>query len=687
MGLTQHIRELLGRQLAVVQHRVLQIGQVGNQREQLLGISLAELRLAHHVALRVVLTESGIGNQTCEVRTLIGLGILAGFQDQAYILVVGLLVGLGVSHHAFEQCQRLRHLRLQTAERDVQVVGMHVDRIVAGQVVELLLHLGSRELVGSHIVEIAGSDVVTVVVLLAELIAEHDGEEVVLCVLLIVKRQFVLGLSDDEILLEIHELRMDGLHLRLLDLLHEGAHLVTICLNRGDGRLVDLLLGRVHARLLIDGGIACGEETVGEGHDLLLGHLRHTVQLAYLLLPGDAVDKGIHKLTGAPLVALEGSLVVELHIVDHTRQEIVGEVTLLQVLDLGQHQVSHLLERLLGLGHTYQDERGIVLFVLEHGASTQHLHLLVQVDVEDTRLAIVQHIADHVEGITLQVGGFLGEPAHPHVLCLLTYDGSIHGGSQRLLDGEHRLRNVGPWLPTAEILVDDGDGLVHIEVARHTDGHIVGHIPLLEVVLDIGDRGILQVLLRTDGGLCAIRMGRRELLAQSLPQLVAVIRQIDIILLIHRLELGMEAANHHILETVALDLSPVLNLVAGDILRIAGHIVRGEGVGSFSTDSGHQLVVLVGDEVLGCHLRDAVDLMVFLLAGLGIRQSAVFLVALFDLVEQGCFGSHVVRAEMGSALKHQVLQIVRQTGGLCRIVLRTCTHGDIGLNARTLRVH
>ena len=149
----------------------------------------------------------------------------------------------------------------------------------------------------------------------------------------------------------------------------------------------------------------------------------------------------------------------------------------------------------------------------------------------------------------------------------------------------------------------------------------------------------------------------------------------------------MEAANHHILETVALDLSPVLNLVAGDILRIAGHIVRGEGVGSFSTDSGHQLVVLVGDEVLGCHLRDAVDLMVLLLAGLGIRQSAVFLVALFDLVEQRCFGSHVVRAEMGGALKHQVLQIVRQTGGLCRIVLRTCTHGDIGLNTRTLRVH
>ena len=64
----------------------------------------------------------------------------------------------------------------------------------------------------------------------------------------------------------------------------------------------------------------------------------------------------------------------------------------------------------------------------------------------------------------------------------------------------------------------------------------------------------------------------------------------------------METTDDHILETVALDLCPILNLVRRDVLRITGDIVRGKSVSTLGTDGCHQFVVLVGDEVLGCEL-------------------------------------------------------------------------------------
>ena len=135
------------------------------------------------------------------------------------------------------------------------------------------------------------------------------------------------------------------------------------------------------------------------------------------------------------------------------------------------------------------------------------------------------------------------------------------------------MADIGSGFPTREILVYDGNGLVHIHVTRHTDSHIVRYIPLVEVVLDIHNRGILQVFLRTDGGLCAIGMVGPEHLADGVEEFALVARQSDVILFVDSLQLGMEATDHHILETICLDLRPVLDLVRWDILRIAGHII------------------------------------------------------------------------------------------------------------------
>ena len=182
-------------------------------------------------------------------------------------------------------------------------------------------------------------------------------------------------------------------------------------------------------------------------------------------------------------------------------------------------------------------------------------------------------------------------------------------------------------------------------------------------------------------------MSRPEHLADGGKELALVAAQSDIILLIDSLQLGVETTYHHVLESVGLDLCPVLNLVRRDILRIAGHVVRRVGVRPFCTDGCHQLVVLIGNEILGCHLRHRVDLMVCLLTGCRIRQLAISLIALFNLCQQRSLCLRVVRAELLRTLEHQVFQVVGQSCRFSRVILRTCTYSDERLDTRFLRVY
>ena len=176
------------------------------------------------------------------------------------------------------------------------------------------------------------------------------------------------------------------------------------------------------------------------------------------------------------------------------------------------------------------------------------------------------------------------------------------------------------------------------------------------------------MLLGTDGCLGTIGVGGEHLGAQGLEDLSLVLCDTDVVLLIHSLELGVETADDHVLEAVGLDAGPAVHLVGGDVLGIAGDVGAGVGVGALATDAGHQLVILVGDVVLGGQLRDAVDLVVELTATLGILHEAVLLVAGLDGVEQRLLGLVVARAITLCALEHQVLQIVGQTSGLGGVI-------------------
>ena len=209
----------------------------------------------------------------------------------------------------------------------------------------------------------------------------------------------------------------------------------------------------------------------------------------------------------------------------------------------------------------------------------------------------------------------------------------------------------------------------------------------MEVVLDVDDARVLEMFLLTDGGLGTVRMGRGEKLPEGSKLLVVVASHRDVLLLVYSLQLGMETADHHVLESVALYLCPVLNLVVRDVLHIAGHVVGSIGVGALASDARHQLVVLVRDVVLGCQLRNRVDFVISLLALCRVGQLAVALISACDFVEIRLLLGVVDGAELLGSLEHQVLQIVGKTGCLGRVVSGTCLDGDISLQTRLFLVN
>ena len=400
------------------------------------------------------------------------------------------------------------------------------------------------------------------------------------------------------------------------------------------------------------------------------------------MIPRHLINIGVDKHVGASHIALHRVVITELGVVDHGRQQVVGEVAALQFADFGKQQVFRLFEALAGTWRAAHDEAGVVAQGLAARPCIQHLHLLVDVQVDEAGGAVAQHLTDDIQSVHLQRVATVEAPAKHQVFGFEAVDGGVLGCGDGSQSGEFRLLHVSARLPAAKILVDDGDDLVGVEVAGHADGHVVRTIPLVEVVLDVNDRRVLQVLLRADGGLRAVGVRREEHGAQGFPNLAAVLGDADVVFFIHGFQFGVEPTDDHVLETVGLDLGPVLDFIRRDVLSVAGHVVGGVGVGAFSADGRHELVVLVGDEILGGQLAHRVDFVIGHAAFLGVGEGAVFLITRLDVVQERLLGGRVGGAELVGALKHQVLKVVSQASGLGGVVLRAGAHGDVGLDAR-----
>ena len=195
------------------------------------------------------------------------------------------------------------------------------------------------------------------------------------------------------------------------------------------------------------------------------------------------------------------------------------------------------------------------------------------------------------------------------------------------------------------------------------------------------------MFLRTDGGLRTIRMSRTEFASHGLIELSHILRQSDVILLVDGLQLSMETTDDHILETVGLNLGPVLHLIRGNVFCIARHVIRRIGIGAFRTNGCHQFVVLIRDEILSSHLTDAVNTPIGDTTFLRVGQFTVLLVALFNVSQQWSLLRRVSHTELARPLEHDMLQVMGQARGLCRVVLRTRSYSDKRLYTRLFLVY
>ena len=99
------------------------------------------------------------------------------------------------------------------------------------------------------------------------------------------------------------------------------------------------------------------------------------------------------------------------------------------------------------------------------------------------------------------------------MVSLLSDNSGVRWSREFVLGWEDGLRDVSSRLPLSEIAVNDGYHLVRIKITSHADGHVVGYIPLLKVVLNIRNRWVLQVGLSTNRGLRAIGVCRGKFFA------------------------------------------------------------------------------------------------------------------------------------------------------------------------------
>ncbi len=452
--------------------------------------------------------------------------------------------------------------------------------------------------------------------------------------------------------------------------------------------LLDLLLILVLALALVDGHVVLGTQIfLCPGHYLLFGDLLQPVESRHLVGPVGAVGEGVHEGHRTALVGVHDLHLATLVVGDGRLQQFFVELAVAQLLHLCQQQVAHLLERLSLFRSAEQEDGAAVGHHLVESTRVEHFLLLGQIHVQQTALVVAQDRADQLGDLGIFAARAAGGgPCHPYHSGLQTVNLRRLGGGDGFLGRCGELRQFGIGLQRAEILVDQGDHLVGIEVAREADGHVIGHVVGLVVVLDVGDRGVFQVFLKTQDAVLPVGVVRVEQSGDRVENLLVVARERHVVLLVDGLQLGVETADHVVGEAVGLDLGPILHLIRGDVLRVDRLVVGGPGVAAVRTDGGHQLVVFVGDRQLRRLLRYGIDPGVDRLALLRVGRAAVDLEELFDLVEQRLLGGVVLRAEPLGALEHQMLEVVGQTGRLDRVILRAHPHGDIGLDARLLAV-
>ncbi len=280
------------------------------------------------------------------------------------------------------------------------------------------------------------------------------------------------------------------------------------------------------------------------------------------IFPLNAVDESIDIPLCTCSVVLKLLLERKLGIVDGSLNQPFVKITVAELRNLFQSDVSHLIQSLALFRTSHSDKLSVIGHTGITCREAEHLLLLHDVKVNQTGRTIVEDSSGNLGNSRgLQVGSTRQTPCHSHIFSLQ----SINFLDNRLSNGGFslilQLRNGRIGLPVSEILLNGGHHLIGVEITRQTDADIVGHIISGIVILHIGDGRILQMLLGAQRGLLTVGMIGEKCLVERFPHLAAVLGKAHVLLLINRLQLGVETADDIVTETVGLNAGPVVNLV------------------------------------------------------------------------------------------------------------------------------
>ena len=353
-----------------------------------------------------------------------------------------------------------------------------------------------------------------------------------------------------------------------------------------------------------------------------------------------------------------------------------------------QGQVAYLLKGLALFGKAEGDEHAVVGLGFIEGIHLHSLLLHVDIQVDKTGAAVAEHAAcNFTHGGGGEVAGTGKPPAQGHHFGLEAVNFLLYRSGDGIFGLILQGGDVRIGLPVAEVLLYKRQGFPGIEITRHADCYVVGNIVGVVVVLDVGDRRILELLLGAQNGLGAVGVVLEKTCLKGLEQLFGVGGERHVLLFVHRFKFGMEAANHVVAEAVGLHYRPVLQLVGGDVFGVNRFVLAGPGIGTAGAYHAHELVVFVGYGKLGRLIAHGVDAAVHLQPLGRVGDGAVLLEEVLDLVQHRLFGRIVAGAELLAALEHQVLEVVGETSGFVRIVLAAGAHRDESLDAGLFLVH
>ena len=186
--------------------------------------------------------------------------------------------------------------------------------------------------------------------------------------------------------------------------------------------------------------------------------------------------------------------------------------------------------------------------------------MLVQVEVYESRRGVVEDHVDQLQRFSFLVRARLGTESEQDVFLAWVDDLYGLGADEFLLLPLRQIRKF-PAYPRPEVLIDDADGCLHVDVTGYDDGHVVGNIPRIEVLVHPPQRRVLQVLDGADGRPLAIGVDFPQLSVHRIPDQPILVVDRPVLLFVHRLELGLEQTEDRVSEALRFDSRPLFKTV------------------------------------------------------------------------------------------------------------------------------